>query len=471
MDSKKRGRPRKRRCDSSDCPIPLAVRRLDVGQRNETLFSERTHPHRDSSHNSSQNYINRSINLRIVNNNNINNNNINNNNISNNNINNSLSSTHSLSTANSLFTEQSLSIDFNELNWFNFERVFGWSDTNVAVKLRAIGLLYPPDDPELYNCPKCNGDLRRSEDQKRILGYRYRCKVKNCSGTFNPAENTWFSGLHKSNEQNPILRSLKLCFCLLCGIGVGLAAEQTKSDPKFARKIYRKVRNISSHHLKSTTWTIGGPGLTVECDESHIFKRKYNRGRVYVLEDWWIFGAICRETGECFAMVVPDRTKNTLWPLMASRIAAGSTVFTDSAAVYDGITGLGMDWVHLKVNHRKTFVRHVLYRGHVYIVHTNRIERLWRHIKSFIRSPQSPNYLNEQVDWSIYHRIFLKDKPKGLAFKKFLEDTTQFLSGPSQVSYDAESLSEPLEFTESDEQFDDFVNLGDSDSDSESDLD
>jgi hypothetical protein len=69
MDSKKRGRPRKRRCDSSDCPIPLAVRRLDVGQRNETLFSERTHPHRDSSHNSSQNYINRSINLRIVNNN------------------------------------------------------------------------------------------------------------------------------------------------------------------------------------------------------------------------------------------------------------------------------------------------------------------------------------------------------------------------------------------------------------------
>jgi hypothetical protein len=71
----------------------------------------------------------------------------------------------------------------------------------------------------------------------------------------------------------------------------------------------------------------------------------------------------------------------------------------------------------------------------------------------------------------MYHRIFLKDKPKGLAFKKFFEDTTQFLSGPSQVSYDAESLSEPCEFKESDEQFDDSVNLGDSDSDSESDLD
>jgi hypothetical protein len=91
----------------------------------------------------------------------------------------------------------------------------------------------------------------------------------------------------------------------------------------------------------------------------------------------------------------------TLWPHMASRIAAGSTVYTDSVAVYDGITGLGMNWIYLKVNHRKKFVRHVLYRGHVYIVHTNTIERLWRHIKSFIRSPQSPNFLFEQVDWAV----------------------------------------------------------------------
>ncbi len=82
------------------------MRSLDVKLRNETLFSERTHPHRDSIHNSSQYNINRSINLRIVNNDNIFN---------------SLSFTHSLSTANSLLTHKSLSIDFNELNWFNFE--------------------------------------------------------------------------------------------------------------------------------------------------------------------------------------------------------------------------------------------------------------------------------------------------------------------------------------------------------------
>jgi transposase-like protein len=462
---KKRGRPKKRSCDSSNPAIPLAIRRLDVRQRNETLFSERTHLHQESSQNNLiivNNNLNQSLftneslsNLRIVNNS-LNqslfsNESLSNLRIVNNMLNQSLFSNESLSNLRiinissninnilsnneSLFTNENYLIDFEKINLFNFEREFGYTDANVFVKLRAIGLLIPPDDPELYKCPKCGGSLRRTEEPNRVLGYRFHCRDYRCNGIVNPADNTWFSGLRKTEiNPNPVLRSLKHCFSLLCCLGVGLTTEATDCDPKTTRKIFRLVRSISSHHLKSTTWTIGGQGLTIECEESHIFKRKYNRGRMYVLEDWWMFGAICRETGECFAMVVPDRTKNTLWPLMASRIAAGSTVYTDSAAVYDGITGLGMNWIHLKVNHRKTFVRHVLYRGHVYIVHTNTIERLWRHIKSFIRSPQSLNFLFEQVDWSIYYRIFLKDKPKGMAFKKFLEDTTQYLSGPSQMS-------------------------------------
>ncbi len=77
--------------------------------------------------------------------------------------------------------------------------------------------------------------------------------------------------------------------------------------------------------------------------------------------------------------------------------------------------------------------------------------------------------MSEQVDWAIYNRIFLKDKHKGLAFKKILKDATQFLSGPSQISYDEESRSEPFESTESDEEFDDTIDLKDSDRDSDSD--
>ncbi len=37
-------------------------------------------------------------------------------------------------------------------------------------------------------------------------------------------------------------------------------------------------------------------------------------------------------------------------------------------------------------------------------------------IKNATDSPQSPNYLNEQVHWSINHRIFLKCKSKWISY-------------------------------------------------------
>jgi len=174
--------------------------------------------------------------------------------------------------------------------------------------------------------------------------------------------------------------------------------------------------------------------MRVEVDETHLFKRKYKKGRYLTLEDWWLFGAICKETGQFFSMAVPDRKKETLWPIMASRIAAESIVYTDSAAVYQGVgRELGLNWVHMTVNHsnkKAPYVRYVWYKGHVYCVHTNQVERLWRHIKAFIRSPQSYCDLDIQISWSIYVRVYFKDLPTNMRFKKFLEAATGQLPGP-----------------------------------------
>jgi len=35
---------------------------------------------------------------------------------------------------------------------------------------------------------------------------------------------------------------------------------------------------------------VGGRGLHVEIDETHIFHRKYYRGRILAYEDVWVFG-------------------------------------------------------------------------------------------------------------------------------------------------------------------------------------
>jgi hypothetical protein len=47
----------------------------------------------------------------------------------------------------------------------------------------------------------------------------------------------------------------------LCGIEVGISAEVTQSNPKTTRKIVRLVRYISSHRLKSITYTSDKFGL------------------------------------------------------------------------------------------------------------------------------------------------------------------------------------------------------------------
>lgn len=54
--------------------------------------------------------------------------------------------------------------------------------------------------------------------------------------------------------------------------------------------------------MKQSFHKIGGPGLIVEVDESHVWKNKYHVGRVTVNQraDVWAFGAKCVETGEVY---------------------------------------------------------------------------------------------------------------------------------------------------------------------------
>jgi hypothetical protein len=100
----------------------------------------------------------------------------------------------------------------------------------VIVKLRTMVLLVLSDDSELHKYLKCDHSLRRTEGPSYVLGYRYRCKDKLCSGIVDPAENTRFSGLRVTEkEPNPLLRSIKLCYSLLCGICVDKRLSSTQN--------------------------------------------------------------------------------------------------------------------------------------------------------------------------------------------------------------------------------------------------
>ena len=63
--------------------------------------------------------------------------------------------------------------------------------------------------------------------------------------------------------------------------------------------------------IQGASRKIGGYGCIVEIDESKFVKRKYHKGKPKVCEDW-VLGGVCRETGQCFMVIVPNRTRETL---------------------------------------------------------------------------------------------------------------------------------------------------------------
>jgi hypothetical protein len=74
-------------------------------------------------------------------------------------------------------------------------------------------------------------------------------------------------------------------------------------------------REVCEQHLIDHPTVIGGldencQSKTVEIDESKFFHRKYHRGQWR--EGHWVFGGIERESGNCFLVEVPDRTRDTL---------------------------------------------------------------------------------------------------------------------------------------------------------------
>ena len=137
--------------------------------------------------------------------------------------------------------------------------------------------------------------------------------------------------------------------------------------------------------LNESDKKIGGPGLTVEIDESMFGKRRYHRGRILGRRQMWVLGGVCRETKEVFLVPCPDNTRDkaTLIPIIKEKVAPGSRIITDGWKAYQSLGEEGYDWQF--VNHSENFIK----PGTV-DVHTNRIEGQWHCVKRTL--PECGNY-------------------------------------------------------------------------------
>ena len=123
---------------------------------------------------------------------------------------------------------------------------------------------------------------------------------------------------------------------------------------------------------------IGGIGKTVEIDETLVAKRKYHRGRL--VEQVWVFGGVERSdvSGQVpkksFAIIVPDRSRETLIPLIIRYIDPGTRIISDGWAAYSVIGDF--NYTHEVVIHEENFVSPI--SGDI---HTQNVEGMWSVLK------------------------------------------------------------------------------------------
>lgn len=123
--------------------------------------------------------------------------------------------------------------------------------------------------------------------------------------------------------------------------------------------------------MASLDQMLGGQGIIVQIDESLMFKRKSNTGRV--LQQFWIFGMYDISLQRGYLMHVSDRSANTLIPLIQRWVVPGTTIHSDGWGAYNDLSALGFD--HHQVNHSRNYVDPQT--G----VTTNHVEAFWSRIK------------------------------------------------------------------------------------------
>ena len=133
-------------------------------------------------------------------------------------------------------------------------------------------------------CGKCERIMIKIEKPEKTCKNIWYCS-KPCQNRVNVSKNTIFEGIKIT-----YLKQLELMLHWLYEVPVTTAAGQLGVHKKTAVSVYRMCREICDRVVCTEDVAIGGPGLHVEIDESHLFQRKYHRGRILASQHVWVFG-------------------------------------------------------------------------------------------------------------------------------------------------------------------------------------
>ena len=141
------------------------------------------------------------------------------------------------------------------------------------------GLVRPPETCD------CLGPVSARKDERLRDGYYLRCNDKNCNRSFSVRSGSWFSGVSISLDT-----FLKLLYFWCQNFTITQVIHELRLGHSAVISMFGMFRQVCD--LEFSSETIGGPGIVVQIDESHLFTRKYHVGRVLKSEKFWIFGGV-----------------------------------------------------------------------------------------------------------------------------------------------------------------------------------
>jgi transposase-like protein len=196
-------------------------------------------------------------------------------------------------------------------------------------------------------CRWCGASGARRFGKDRSGRQRFHCPY--CERTFIRRTRTLQSGSRLTDAQwTSALR--------LFSTRAGMSAEDLSRVLGINRKTAQKL-NRSFRHLTRALVPRALPGIS-EWDES-VFSRQ------------WVLGGVSRQGKQCVLQCIPNRTEDTLVPLVERHSDPEGAVFTDEWGGYLPLAN------HLTVCHSREFVSSLFPT-----VHTNTQEGVWGHCKT-----------------------------------------------------------------------------------------
>ena len=241
------------------------------------------------------------------------------------------------------------------------------------------------------DCPKCNRQLKYSRIAKRRA---YQCQW--CANQLYPTAGTPFDRTRTS------LRDWFYVMFLFTTSRNGVAAKRVEREIgvtyKTAWRMCHEVRKYMA--ALDSDDPLGGPGQTVEVDETLIGGAVHGKGRGPQVQNKTLVLGMLERGGELVTRVVPNQRRASLVPVVQEKVLPGTTINTDSLHSYKNLGECG--YTHKFVDHRVEYVG----RDGATV---NSIEGFWNILKRGIHgthihvSPKHlPKYLGEfEYRWNM----------------------------------------------------------------------